>query len=126
MTLILSQAIERYLLARRREIAETTYNKYRYALKLLLESTGDVPLTDISEHHLVLFRESLFERDYKLRSVNTFVRAVRSFFIWLVERRYLETNPAAHVKPVKEDYDDPRAISFNDFPITTAKRERSP
>ena len=88
-----------------RNLADGTIKRYRKMLKLLgdfLEQSKIDDLDDITTKHIRHFMLSLKRRGNKETYINSHLKLLRSFFTWLEDEGYNDTNPTVGVKFFKE------------------------
>jgi site-specific recombinase XerD len=106
--------------------AQQTIKSYQNNFKLLLEFKPNLKLEDLTEETLILFLEFLntrkrtvgkqkIIRSYKNSSMAIVRSKLNSFFVWLVERQYIPSNPFANIPYPKISYTDRRAFSPREF-----------
>jgi len=88
-------------------MAQTTLERYIYALKPFLESHGHMPGSELRPLDVEQHKAELKESGASPRTVNYFVQAIKRVLNWAVQQEILERNPVAHVKRVpKKPHED--------------------
>ena len=88
-----------------RNLADGTIKRYKKMLKLLgdfLKQSKIDDLSDITTKHIRHFMLSLKRRGNKETYINSHLKLLRSFFTWLEDEGYNDTNPTVGVKFFKE------------------------
>lgn len=96
----ISMALERYLIFR--EPAENTVRKFSAHIADLIKDVGDLPLTEVTAHHLRQHRDELRKRDLDTTSIRAHFVAIRSVFRHAVDEGLIPLDPTSGVKMPKE------------------------
>lgn len=107
----LEKAIDLYIKARKGVISPDTVKWYEAKLRRLLGHLGDVGIDSITTEDLNDWRASLFSRHLSEQTIDGYVRAVRTFFKWLKQKKRIEVDPADELeRPALPDI-PPKRIS---------------
>jgi site-specific recombinase XerD len=112
-TFTLGQALDYFLLSRQ-HLARSTRAHYRIILRPLAESL-EKEASEVTELDLLQYLDGVYGRGYKPATVAGHVRDIKTFFRFLHQKGVIRTNPAAELQPPEVRYDDPKAISLDDF-----------
>jgi integrase len=109
-----------WLKAKESEVAPSTMDRYREAIKKLLEFLGDLAdhdLNVVTRRLLLEFRGTL-SKQLAPGTANLMLRQVRRLFREARRDGYIVENPAEFLEPVRNDSDDARS------PFTVAEIQR--
>jgi integrase/recombinase XerD len=67
-------------------------------------------LCDVTQMHVIQFRDYLIKEKYENKSINTKMSALSSLFDKLVESQTLKTNPVKSVRRLKDKYDQVSSV----------------
>ncbi|MBS1514102.1 MAG: tyrosine-type recombinase/integrase [Bacteroidetes bacterium] len=106
--------------------SNATIRNYTYNFYLLLCFKPQLTLTDLTEETIINFfaflnnRErkvgkKLVVRTYKKSSIAIVRCSLNCFFEWLLERKYISSNPFKNIPFPSISYSDPRAFSSKEF-----------
>lgn len=113
--MLLGEAVNSYLMARKSEVAPRTIEYYRRALGPLVEWLGSKDFAEVTRDDLRRFRHDyLLEQDWQVSTLHKNLRALRSFFKWAMEEDYRDDNPALALKLPPLPNQPPKAISKGD------------
>lgn len=127
--MLLQDAVNHFINAKRGVDDAATIKWYRARLKSLLDQHGETELKDITPEHLDQWRVTLTERgkrytDHPTRSaeagglslntIHGYIRAVRTFFKFCLKRGYLDRDPAADLKRPRLPKAPPKHITDTD------------
>lgn len=101
-------------LADQRRLSPHTVANYRRDLGKLLHAAGDIPLADLTVHHLRRFIAQLHAGGLNGRSLARLLSAWRGFFTWLGERGLVRANPCDGLRPPKSPRLLPKALSVDE------------
>ncbi|MFN8459160.1 MAG: tyrosine-type recombinase/integrase [Anaerolineae bacterium] len=129
--MLLSEAMEKYNLARQTEVENSTLTVYAYTLNKLLAYLGDMEIGEITIDDLRRWRAKLvntpgrhqppLEEGQEPRKLSVYtlhrdIRQTRTFFKWCVAEGILKNNPAARLAlPKLPRGEPPKAISDEDL-----------
>ncbi len=89
-----------------RNLASGTIKRYKKMLKLFKDFLDSNNITDIEKIKALYIRKFLIEQKHRGRKetyINSHLKVIRAFFLFLVEEEYLVGNPTAKVKFLKEN-----------------------
>lgn len=106
--------------------SQVTIKKHRYFFDLLLKFNNKIKLEDLTEETIINFLEFLNTRErkvgnqqvvrvYKNSSVAVLRSSLNVFFNWLIERKYIKTNPFEKIPFPNVSFTDRRAFSSKEF-----------
>jgi integrase len=98
----LTRLFEIYLELRQHDLSPSTTDIYKYAIRRLVESAGDVPAAAITPLAAMRFANDLAGRYPRRATVNMYLRAVKAFFRWLVAAEEIAKNPFVAVKNFRD------------------------
>lgn len=88
---------------------------YKFPINELITIYGDIPVKDITEEHLDDWFAIVSNRGLSTWTVNSYTRAVKSFFNHMVTTGHISQSPAGHLKPPKPPKANPKDISDDDL-----------
>lgn len=118
---LMSDVLDNYLVSLKRYDRMKTYHNYSSRCKILREYLDQRknPCTyayEFNKNVCVDFLDWLFyERDVNPRTVNNYRGWLSSLSSWMIERKYIETNPAEGIKKLQETEKIRKAISPDDL-----------
>lgn len=83
-----------------KDCRESTKLTVTSELKHAKDLFGDVPLASLTP---ALIRRTFYKSNLKVSVVNRALKHFKAFLRWAVEMEYIESNPAEHVRPMKDD-----------------------
>jgi len=89
-----------------RVVSKTTGN-YRFGIQKLIGIVGDLPIEKLSQQAIDDFKISLLEKDLSVHSINSYLRCVRTFVNWLIQKeqiRPLRVTLLRAEKSIKDSY----------------------
>jgi len=91
---------------------KNTKETYYHAIKqfMIFFKINKDDLKDVTQAHVIQFRDHLIEKKYENKSINTKMSALSSLFDKLVEEQILKYNPVKSVRRLKDKYDEVAAI----------------
>lgn len=115
--MLLSEAVTLWTKQRQMEgYSPATLTSYRMQMGLLVRRIGDMPVADVTLHHLRDYAGMRSEK-VKAATVAHGVRMIRSFFTWCVEEELLARSPAYKLREPKLPERIPKALAFDDLEL---------
>lgn len=75
-----------------------TTSATRNALSRICKEWGNLPITKVSEERILKWRAELVDKGRSEATVKTYLRRMRGFLTWCVERNYLREHPMKRLK----------------------------
>lgn len=75
------------------------------------ESKGVSVITAVNDNIINEFKEYLFQNNYTAKSVSRKINSIKTFFRFLKDARYLETDPSVNIVHPKYEIKPPRILS---------------
>lgn len=128
--MLLSDAIDMFLLAIRGEVADTTSDWYARRLASLASACGQLELAAVDIDHLRHWRAALLEQNQRWEShparpaaagqlsrhtLHANLRATKRLFRWLLAEGHLTSDPAARLRLAPPAKEPPKAITDEDL-----------
>jgi site-specific recombinase XerD len=86
-------------------------------LNFVSETLHVTNITDITIEHLNKFKEDLNEKGYTPKSVSRKINSTRTFFLYLLDNRYISTNPAEQLAHPKFETKKPRVLTEMEYRV---------
>lgn len=96
----ISTVLQRYL-KRNRRIEESTAKMTEMVIGYLINSAGDMPVSDLELCHAERFQGYLLDKGLRKVSVNSYTKTASPVFSWAVREGYAEQNPFSKLKKFK-------------------------
>jgi len=87
------------------------YKKDVEQLKDFVSKKNKLNLSQITKADIEEFRDSFAKQNYTAKSISRKLNAVKTFFLWLVQKKYIQTNPAAEVEHPRYENPAPRILT---------------
>lgn len=113
----LSKAIDLFL----NDQIKTTRKSYLYVLRNMRDHLGPArPVEAVRPEHLVEYIHDVRSRDtvQSVRTINKYVKTIKTFFNWCVKMELITTSPAHAIKRVTEHHQIPRDKSMPDHVLS--------
>ncbi len=113
--MFLSDASARYFRAKELDnYSPRTLDAYRLQHRLLIEAIGDLPVDEIATDHL---RQYLSDATpgRKPATISHRIRALHSFFRWLLDEDHLAADPSRKIRERIDQNPLPKALSAEEF-----------
>lgn len=99
----LAWAVERYKdTAHWRDLDEVTKRRRDSIFRSMCQRSGDAPLSAVTNRHIIA---AMDERADKREAANNFLKAIRPVFANAVKNGWIDTDPTAGVKQIREQTD---------------------
>lgn len=114
--MLLHDAVEAYLRARRTRVAVNTWRSDEVTLRRLPRILGDPEVEEVDPDVLDAFWESQVEAGLASSSLNLMLGKVQQFFAWCQARGLIAANPAVDRRRFRQTEPVPLHIPVTDFP----------
>lgn len=99
---------------------------YKVPIEELIQIYGDIAVRSITAAHLDDWFDLVVARNLSRWTVNSYTRAVKSYFNHMVKMGHITVSPADHLKPPRPPKATPKDITDNDIiaMLAASKRDR--
>ena len=99
---------------------------YKIPINELIKMFGDVPVRAITPEQMDEYFDAISSRGLSRWTVNSYTRAVKSFFGHMINTGHISQSPAAHLKPPRPPRSNPKDITDDEVRalIRASKRNR--
>ncbi|MFB6355292.1 MAG: tyrosine-type recombinase/integrase [bacterium] len=109
-TQILSDFLNSWYAGHKNGLRKTTQGKYEYAIDVLKDHLGEMPLKELKPLHLLDFYQDM-EEEVSSSTVRIYAKVLRMALDKAVDMSLIEANPSRAIKLPKRDTDEMRYLT---------------